>query len=108
MAITTIEEDRETVVELDEIIGVDKTKSVGNLHKIAKSAIQKELEQYEHRLEDNIHKAVVALVRDDREMPDDPVVMSFTERILKDALENLLAAQHQHFNSIIKKLLLLI
>ncbi len=95
---------QETVVdEAEEILSINET--TPSYNQMLKSAINKELEQYEHRLEDNVHKAVVALIRDDREMPDDPVVMSFVERILKDALETLLAAQHSHFKSIIKKLL---
>lgn len=106
MAIAEIETAQEVIYDIEQITGIDETKPSGTSKQVMKSAILKELEQYEYRLEDNIDRAVVALIRDDRDMPDDPIVMSFVERILKDALEVLFAAQHKHFKSIIKKVLL--
>lgn len=69
------------------------------------SEIQKELEKYGYRLDDNIENAVTACLRHDRDIPDDPIVLHFVERILKDALKTLLVAQHEHFKSIVGKLL---
>ncbi len=69
------------------------------------SEIRKELDRYGYRLDDNVEEAVKACIRHDREMPDDPIVLHFVERILQDALKTLLTAQHEHFRAIVEKLL---
>lgn len=69
------------------------------------SEIRKELDRYGYRLDDNVEEAVKACIRHDREIPEDPIVLHFVERLLQDALKTLLAAQHDHFRTIVEKLL---